>query len=161
MTAVRSILAAASLAVATTTMLSGCQCGSCQRVDADVESAAHEAHQAYVDAINSNDVERMLAMLTDDVVFLPPNSPVMIGKETLRPWLEGYVAAFRTHWDKPVHEFVVNGCWAFERYSYTSTDTPRDGGDAIVDTGWGLIIYRHDADGVWRVARDAWGMDHP
>jgi ketosteroid isomerase-like protein len=24
-------------------------------------------------------------------------------------------------------------------------------------TGWGLLIYHHDADCKWRVARDAWG----
>ena len=27
----------------------------------------------------------------------------------------------------------------------------------VEDTGWGLVIYHHDADGKWRVARDAWG----
>ena len=64
-------------------------------------------------------------------------------------------------WDKPVQEFVVNGDWAFERYSYKSTDTPLAGGAVVEDTGWGLVIYRHDADGKWRVARDAWGPDHP
>ena len=49
----------------------------------------------------------------------------------------------------------------FERYSYKSTDTPLAGGDVVEDTGWGLVIYHHDADGKWRVARDAWGPDHP
>ena len=69
--------------------------------------------------------------------------------------------AFKTHWDKPVQEFVVSGDWAFERYSYKSTDTPLAGGAVVEDTGWGLVIYHHDADGKWRVARDAWGPDHP
>ena len=128
---------------------------------APTEAGAHRAHQAYVDAINSNDVERMLAMLTDDVVFMSPNEPVMVGKDALRPWLAGYVEAFETHWDKPVLEFIVNGDWAFERYSYKATDTPLDGSEAIESTGWGLVIYHHDADGKWRVARDAWGPDHP
>ena len=32
---------------------------------------------------------------------------------------------------------------------------------AVEDTGWGLLIYNRDADGKWRVARDAWGPDHP
>jgi len=71
------------------------------------------------------------------------------------------ISAYETHWDKPVLEFVVSGDWAFERYSYRSTDTPRGGGDMVEDTGWGLVIYHHDADGKWRVARDAFGPDHP
>ena len=60
-----------------------------------------------------------------------------------------------------MQEFVVSGEWAFERYSYTSTDTPVGGGAPMVDTGWGFAVYHHDADGKWRVARDAWGSDHP
>lgn len=124
------------------------------------DGAAHRAHDAYVAAINSNDLGQLLDMLTDDVVFLAPGEPPYVGKAALLPWLEGYLAAYRTHWDKPVHEFVVNGDWAFERYSYRSTDTPLAGGEPVVDTGWGLLIYRRGTDGQWRVARDAWGQDH-
>lgn len=125
------------------------------------DPAAHLAHDAYTAAINSNDVDQMLAMMTDDVVFLVAHAPPMIGKAELRPWLEGYVAAFETYWEKDTMEFVVSGEWAFERYAYRSTDTPRDGGEAVSDTGWGLVIYHRDADGVWRVARDAFGSDQP
>lgn len=125
------------------------------------ETAAHQAHENYVSAINSNNLDSMLAMMTDDVVFLAPNSPVMVGKENLLPWLEGYLQAFKTHWDKTVEEFQVCGEWAFERYSYKSTDTSLEDGSVFKDTGWGLVIYHQDADGKWRVARDAWGQDHP
>lgn len=31
----------------------------------------------------------------------------------------------------------------------------------IVDTGWGFVVYHREGDGVWRVARDAFGPDHP
>lgn len=124
------------------------------------DEAAHKAHEAYVAAINSNDLDELLGMLTEDVVFMAAHEPPFVGKEAVRPWLEGYLSAFKTSWDKPVHEFVVSGDWAFERYSYTSTDTPLDGGESLVDTGWGLVIYHYDADGVWRVARDSWGPDH-
>ena len=125
------------------------------------ESSAHQAHEAYVTAINSNNLDTLLGVLTDDVVFLSAHEPPMVGKAAVRPWLEAYLKAYKTHWDKPVQEFVVNGDWAFERYSYTSNDTPIGGGDVVTDTGWGLVLYHHDADGKWRVARDAWGPDHP
>lgn len=98
-------------------------------------------------------------MLTEDVVFMAPNEKPYVGKAAVRPWLAGYLSAYRTHWDKPVQEFTVDGDWAFERYSYTSTDTPLSGGAEIVGTGWGFLVYHHDADGKWRVARDAWGSD--
>lgn len=122
---------------------------------------AHRAHQNYVDAINSNDLDSLLNMLTDDVVFLSSNEPVMVGKAAVRPWVASYFKAYRTHWDKPVQEFVVNGAWAYERYAYVSTDTSRTDGSVVRGTGWGLLLYHHDPDGKWRVARDAFGPDHP
>lgn len=125
------------------------------------DAAAHQAHDAYVTAINSNNLDVLLGMLTEDVVFMAAHEPVMAGKAAVRPWLKGYLELFTTHWEKTLHEFVVSGDWAFERYSYKSTDTPLAGGDAITGTGWGLVIYHHDTDGKWRVARDAWGPDHP
>lgn len=128
---------------------------------AAVDPAALQAHENYVAAINSNNLDSLLGMLTDDVVFMAPNSPVMEGKQALIPWLEGYLAAYQTHWAKTVDEFVVSGEWAFERYSWKSTDTSLEDGSVFEDTGWGLVIYQRDADGKWRVARDAWGQDHP
>jgi ketosteroid isomerase-like protein len=125
------------------------------------DSGAHKAHEDYVNAINSNNLDQLLGMLTEDVVFMSAHEPVMVGKAAVRPWLEAYLQAYTTRWDKPVQEFVVTGEWAFERYSYKSTDTPRDGGAAVEDTGWGFVVYHHDTDGKWRVARDAWGPDHP
>src|SRR3954465_6043769 len=125
------------------------------------DAAAHGPHEAYVTAINSNNLDSLLGMLTEDVVFLSAHEPVMVGKAAVRPWLEGYLKAYKTHWDKPVQEFIVNGDWAFERYAYKSTDTPSGGGAVVEDTGWGLVIYHRDTDGKWRVARDAWGADHP
>jgi len=106
-----------------------------------------------VKAINSNNLEILLEMLTDDVVFMAAHAKPFVGKAAVRPWLEGYLKAYKTNWDKPVQEFVVNGEWAFERYSYKSTDTPLAGGDPIVDTGWGFVVYHRDADGKWRVTR--------
>src|SRR6478752_5731634 len=72
------------------------------------DAGAHQAHEAYVTAINSNNLDTLLGVLTDDVVFLSAHEPVMVGKAAVRPWLEGYLKAFKTHWDKPVQEFVVS-----------------------------------------------------
>jgi Ketosteroid isomerase homolog len=114
-----------------------------------------------VRVINSNDLDSLMSMMTDDVVFLAADAKPIIGKPAVRAWANDYEKAFRTHWDKPVQEFTVSGDYAIERYNYTSTDTPVAGGKPVVDTGWGLVIYHREPDGVWRVARDAFGPDHP
>jgi len=124
------------------------------------DAAAHKAHENYVRVINSNNTDSLMSMLTEDVVYLSSGAKPFVGKGAVRPWIDGYYKAFHTTWDKPVEEFVVAGDFAYERYRYTSTDVPAAGGTPIVDTGWGFIVYRRESDGVWRVARDAWGPDH-
>lgn len=126
---------------------------------AAADSMARQAFASYVTAINSNNLDSLLAMLTEDVVYLPPHEPVLVGKPAVRPWAEAYLNAFTIRWDKASSEFVVAGEWAFEVYSYRATDTPKGGGAAFQDSGKGLVIYHHDPDGKWRVARDAWNSD--
>ncbi|MCA9275919.1 MAG: nuclear transport factor 2 family protein [Phycisphaerales bacterium] len=138
-------------------MLWGCS-GTQHR---DHDASAHQAHDAYVEAINSNNLENFLGMITDDIVFMAPNAPIMVGKDTVREWAAGYLDAYTVHWDKTELEFVVNGDWAFEQYAYEENDTPKNGGPNLRDTGKGLIIYRRCDDGIWRVARDAWNSDLP
>jgi ketosteroid isomerase-like protein len=126
---------------------------------ASSDSTAHLAHEAYTTAINSNNLDSLSGMMTDDVVFLAAHSAPIMGKAAVREWAKGYLDAYSTHWDKTTQEFKVAGEWAFERYSYKSTDTPKAGGAPVVDTGWGLVIYHHDSDGKWRVARDAFSTE--
>jgi ketosteroid isomerase-like protein len=89
-------------------------------------------------SINSNDVDTLLADLTDDIVYQSPGEPEIVGKAAVRKWAVDYFAAFRTHWEKTSIKFVVNGHWAFERYRYKSTDTDKKTGAIVTDTGKGI-----------------------
>jgi ketosteroid isomerase-like protein len=124
------------------------------------DAGARLAHEQYVAAINSNKLEALLPMLTDDVVFMSAGEPAVVGKAAVSRWLAASLQHFRTHWDKPVQELVVSGDWAFERATYHSQDTPIAGGPVAEGSGWSLVVYHREADGQWRVARDAWGPDH-
>jgi ketosteroid isomerase-like protein len=130
------------------------------------DRAAHEAHDAYVHAINSNRLDSFLEVVTDDIVFLPPNSPAISGRASVREWVQGYFDAYETKWEKTSKEFVVRDDWAYEWYEYKSVDTPRADGPAagtpvVADSGNGINIYRRGDGGVWRVARDGWASDRP
>jgi ketosteroid isomerase-like protein len=124
------------------------------------ETAVHEAHGAYVDAINSNDTVQFLLTVTDDIVFIPPNSEPIVGKPAVGAWVDGYFHAVSTVWTKTTTELVVQDDLAYEWYRFRAVDTPREGGEPTVDTGNGVNIYRLDTDGNWRVWRDIWAADH-
>ena len=123
---------------------------------ADSVTDAHGAHDAYLAAINANDLTAFLQTVTDDIVFVAPNSLPMRGKAEVGPWVGGYFQAVRTEWDKQTLEFVVKDGWAYELYAYEVTDTPHGSSESVSDAGHGINIYRMGEDGVWRVARDIW-----
>lgn len=123
----------------------------------DADSAAHAAHDAYVNAINSNDVSTLLRTVTDDIVYLPPNSPAIVGAHDVGEWVGEYFAAFDSKWVKTSVEFVLRDDLAYEWYTYHSIDTARDGtGEVLEDKGNGVNIYLRGPDGTWRVWRDMW-----
>lgn len=74
--------------------------------------------EAYVDAINSNEIERYLSTVTDDIVYLPPSSEPIIGKDAVGAWVAGYFEAISTVWTKTTVELVVQGDLAYEWYRY-------------------------------------------
>ncbi len=117
---------------------------------------AQAAHSAYLAAINSNNLDRFLETVTEDVVFIAPGSPAMEGKAEVARWVGGYFEAIDTSWEKQSLEFVVASDWAFERYAFTATDRPYGSNTTTVATGHGINIYHREKDGTWRVARDIW-----
>ena len=145
-------------------LLIACGGGSDAEDAAANEAAAKQAHVSYLAAINSNNLAQFNAAITDDIVYLPPNSPALVGRAAVSDFAKGYFEAYQTVWVKTSVEFVVRDDWAYERYTYKSVDAPRPGGPAagtpvVTDTGNGINIYQRGADGKWRVARDGWATD--
>jgi ketosteroid isomerase-like protein len=135
--------------------------GVASALASDNKSIEQTAHGAYVAAINSNDADTLLADLSDDIVYQSPGEPEIVGKAAVRKWLAKYFGASRTHWEKTSIGFVVSGNWAFERYTYRSTDTDKKTAAVTTDTGKGINILRRGRDGRWRVAIDGWSSDRP
>jgi ketosteroid isomerase-like protein len=150
----QSVAAIASLAMILST-------GSVHASTTDTKSIEAAAHGAYVAAINSNDIDTLMADVTDDIVYQAPHEPEIVGKDAVRKWATDYFGAYRTRWEKKSISFTISGGWAFERYSYKSKDVDKKTGAVTVDRGKGINIFRRGADGKWRVAIDGWSSDVP
>ncbi len=137
--------------------------GACSQANlpSDTKAVEAAAHGAYVAAINSNDTEKLMAVLTDDIVYQAPHEAEIVGKDAVRKWVAAYFGAYQTRWEKTSLGFTVSGDWAFERYTYVSTDTDKKTGVVTGDKGKGVNIFHHDPDGKWRVAIDGWSSDLP
>ncbi len=107
-------------------------------------------------AIAAGDSGAYFAALTEDAVFMPPNSPARAGEE-LRDWLGTFVRDFRVEWLSFVStELEAAGDLAYHTFAYTWRVTPRSGGEGKVSSGKGLHILRRQADGCWKISREIW-----
>jgi uncharacterized protein (TIGR02246 family) len=121
-----------------------------------ISPSATGLHHAYVAAINSNDTDRILALMSEDIVFQVPGEPELIGKEAIAAWASGFFAAFRASWDKTEHALEQSGDLAVSRYTYTASYRSHDDGTEMGEIGKGTCVYRRESSGEWLLMIDSW-----
>ena len=114
-----------------------------------------------IEASKGQDSAALLSLWAEDGVALPPGGDPIIGRESLRAWLQD---SAEPHYriTEYVHDFEerkILGEWAFEWGSYTSAAEPLGEGEAIWATGKLLRILRRQTDGTWKVSRAIWNHD--
>jgi uncharacterized protein (TIGR02246 family) len=118
----------------------------------DDERAIRELLTCWLDATKKGDTETVLSLMTDDVVFMVPGREPF-GKEAFQRASDEMSG---THIDGTSHiwELRVLEGWAFIRTRMSVTMTPPEGA-SVTRSGYTLTILRKEADGRWRLARDA------
>lgn len=118
------------------------------------ERAIRELHTTWIDAVNAGDLERLLAWMADDVVFLSPGR-APFGRDGFPTGFESAQRQFQIRCISELEEVVVVGEVAYTRCRDTLSVTPRDGGAATELAGHRLTVYRKKHAGRWLLARDA------
>jgi uncharacterized protein (TIGR02246 family) len=109
----------------------------------------------WMDATQRGDVDTVLALMTDDVVFLVPGRPPMdkAGYEAAaRAQARGAAPTFEGR--SEIQEIQFGGDWAFMWTRLSVVATPPDGSPPIERAGHTLTVLRKDG-GRWKLARDA------
>jgi ketosteroid isomerase-like protein len=97
----------------------------------------------------------ILQLCTDDVMWIPPNFPAIVGKEAITQWLSGAEVEIR---DLHIANLNIDGAGsvAYLTCNYsTAYITGRSEVMAKAD-GTHLWILRKLADGEWKVAIITW-----
>lgn len=116
------------------------------------EHAIRQVQQDWIAATRAGEGAKVLALMTDDVVFLTPGRPPF-GKEEFAVAAGG---ASRVKFDGTAEfeEVVVAGDVAYARGRLAIQVTPPDGNTRQL-AGYTLTIFRKQQDGRWLLARDA------
>ncbi len=119
---------------------------------ADDERAIRDLIDTWMAASTAGDTATMLSLMTDDVVFTVPGREPF-GKEAFAAAAQD-MQGVRIEGSSEIRELRVLGDWAYLR-SYLEMSVTPPGGDAMRRSGYTLTILRKEADGKWRLARDA------
>ncbi len=100
------------------------------------------------------DVEGLLDLTTDDVVFLTPgNEPIR--KQDFAAGLRQFLPKARVEMTQDVKEIEVSGDLAYA-WSHLSIDLiPKDGRPRSRSAGYVMTLFQRSRDGRWRMSRDA------
>jgi uncharacterized protein (TIGR02246 family) len=116
------------------------------------ERAIRDLVAAWMKASEAGDLATVLGLMADDVVFLVPGREPF-GKEAFATISQG-MKDVRMQGTSDIRELKVLGDWAYLRNHIELTMTP-PGGTPVRRAGTTLSILRKEADGRWRLARDA------
>jgi uncharacterized protein (TIGR02246 family) len=118
----------------------------------DDERAIRELVATWMTASQAGDIDTVLGLMTDDVVFMVPGREPF-GKEAFAAASQA-MAGVRMEGGSDIRELVVLGDIAYLRNHIDLTITP-PGGTPMRRAGYTLTILRKGSDGRWRLARDA------
>lgn len=107
------------------------------------------------DATAAGDVDAILDLMSEDVVFLVAGHEPMHGREAFAEGLRSLLETHRVESSGIVQEVVVSGDLGYSWTQLKVSMTALGGEDTVVRTGSTLSIFRKEPGGAWVLVRDA------
>jgi uncharacterized protein (TIGR02246 family) len=118
------------------------------------EDAIRTLVETWMAATAAGDIDRVLELMDEDVVFLGPGRPPMRGRQAFADASRG-ASRLRFEGRSDLQEIKVFGEWAYLWNQLTVVTHPLDGGVATKRSGPVLSVLRKKPDGRWVIYRDA------
>ena len=112
-----------------------------------------QQHDAFLAAFNAKDITKILDMYAESSVFMPPNEPIIRGKDALRQFYENLVTRQgASDLKMDISEVAGHGTLAYQSGTY---EMKRGAGR---DRGKYLFVIRKMANG-WKFHYTMWNSD--
>jgi ketosteroid isomerase-like protein len=112
-----------------------------------------QQHDAFVAAFNGKDIAKILDMYAENSVFMPPNEPIIRGKDALRHFYENLVTRQgASDLKMDISEVAGHGTLAYQSGTYEMKRGPGR------DRGKYLFVIRKMANG-WKFHYTMWNSD--
>jgi uncharacterized protein (TIGR02246 family) len=124
-----------------------------------VHNAILAANKEFMAAFERGDAPAIADMYTDDGKLLPPNSPMLAGKQAIRAFWQGAKEAGGKATKLETLDVESHDDLAIEIGRYTLTLQSKSGG-SVTDQGKYIVVWKND-HGVWKLQIDIWNTDAP
>jgi ketosteroid isomerase-like protein len=121
---------------------------------ADVQTIRQRSQQLAT-SFNGKQIDAILELYADNSVFMPPNAPVLRGREPLREFYQDLIGR-ATNLRLETEDVNGHGPIAYETGLYSLVY--QDG--AVRDRGKYVFIWRK-ANDIWRTEKTIWSSDLP
>jgi len=111
--------------------------------------------ETWLRATREGDVDTVLSLMTEDVIFLVPGQPPMQGRAAFADALRAVLGKHSIESSSEIDEIEVLGDVAWCRTRLDVTVRSRHSNTPMLRSGHSLSILRRCEDGQWRLARDA------
>jgi len=126
------------------------------------QAAIRKVLSSYEAALNASDIAAVMALYTDDGVFMPPYSQSAVGKAAVRLAYDAVFKAITLNVKFNVAEAVgMSPEWAFARTNSEGTNTVNATGAKSAEANQELFIFRKASDGAWKIARYSFSTTNP
>jgi uncharacterized protein (TIGR02246 family) len=117
--------------------------------------AIKDVHNRWIEAELAGDSLALLQLCTDDVVWIPPDSPVLEGRESITRWLKGAKAEIK---NIQITDLRIggSGTMAYKRGNYTTIYKGSGSKEVMEARGTHLWILQKMGNGEWLVAIVTW-----
>jgi uncharacterized protein (TIGR02246 family) len=124
--------------------------------DKDDQQQIREVIERWISATAAGDLEIVLGLMAEDVVFLLPGRPPMKGRDAYAAASRPMLGKMQIEGRPEVQEIHVAGNYAYCWNYLSITVTPLEGdGQPQKKAGHILSVFRKEPDGHWVLFRDA------
>jgi uncharacterized protein (TIGR02246 family) len=121
--------------------------------------AIERLRDAFLNASNDSDADRLSGLFTADAVFVPDGDAACEGRREIADYFRDVMDQGPSTLKFDVLESVVEGDWAFERIDATLTTQDAGTGEPAEEWDRYFWILRKQPDGSWKIARLIYNVD--
>jgi ketosteroid isomerase-like protein len=118
-----------------------------------------QQHEAFVTAFNAKQIDPILNLYAENSVFMPPNEPIIRGKDALKHFYEELFKRGATNLRMDITEVSGHGPLAYQSGNYEMDLKPETGTPGR-DRGKYLFVLRKMQIG-WKYEYTMWNSDLP